>query len=256
MKNKIILANWKMQLDLKESVKLFEEIKKAIPKKNNLEIVVCPSFIALSEMNKVNTGVKNVRLGGQDVFWEDVGSYTGEISCKMLKEVGCEYVIIGHSDRRKYFKENDEMVHYKTRIALSSGLIPVICVGESYKERQEGRKEYVIINQVIKAFSGIEFTGREQVIIAYEPIWVIGSGQAIDAKEAEYMHKVIEKTLLDLFSLTIVESNFKIIYGGSIDEKNIKDFLIQPTIDGVLVGGASLKIKSFAGIINEAISIK
>jgi triosephosphate isomerase (TIM) len=254
MNNKIVIANWKMQLGLKESLDVFNEIKIGLPKKNNNQIVICPSFISMSEINNLNdSGV--IKLGGQDVFWEETGAYTGEISCKMLREVGCDYVIIGHSDRRNYFKETNEMIHYKTRVSLGCKLIPIVCVGETYKERQEGRKEYVIVEQIVKALSGIDIRDG-QIIVAYEPIWVIGSGQAIDPDEAEYMHTIIKKALVDIFTLSIVEKNFKIIYGASINKDSVNSFLERKVIDGVLVGGASLAAENFLGIIKKVNSIK
>ncbi len=250
----MVIANWKMQLGLKDSIQVFNEIKGGLSEKSKTQVIICPSFISLSEINKLNEG-DGIDLGGQDVFWEERGAYTGEVSCSMLQEVGCKYVIIGHSDRRNYFKETNEIIHYKTRVSLGCGLIPIVCVGETYKERQEGRKEYVIVEQIVKALSGIDVRdGR--IIVAYEPIWVIGSGQAIDPKEAEYMHSVIKKALIDIFSLSIVEKNFKIIYGGSINKDLISGFMEKQGIDGVLVGGASLKAQDFLAIIDEINSIK
>lgn len=245
-----------MQLSIEESVNLFNEINSGLPDKNQAEIAVCPNFMALPEINKNNKADGTIKLGGQDVFWEEVGAYTGEISANILKEANCSYVIIGHSDRRKYFNETDEMVHYKVRAALSAGLIPIVCVGETFKERQEGKKDYTIINQVTKALSGIELKDKGKIIVAYEPVWVIGSGQAINEKEAEYMHQVIKQSLYDLFSVSSVESFFRIIYGGSINESIVKNFLIQPNIDGVLVGGASLNAEKFIAIIKEANNVK
>ncbi len=252
MKSCYIIANWKMQLNIKDSVYLFSKIKEGLPENNKAEIAICPSYTALPDLNKMNDNDGKIKLGGQDVFWEDVGAYTGEISCNMLKEVGCDYVIIGHSDRRNYLKEDDEMVHYKTKITLANKLKPIVCVGETFQERQEGKRDYTIISQVTKALSGIELKGDEEIIIAYEPVWVIGSGQAINTEEAEYMHQVIKQTLIDLFSVTLAEKCFRIIYGGSINQKIVKTFLIQPHIDGVLIGGASLNPDEFLGIIKEA----
>ncbi|MBT4277410.1 triose-phosphate isomerase [Candidatus Falkowbacteria bacterium] len=255
MKKTYIIANWKMQLGVEKSVELFSQIVSNFPEKNKTEVVVCPAYTSLQKVNELNKD-KIVKLGAQDVFWEESGAYTGEISCEMLKEIGCEYVIIGHSDRRKYFKEDDEIIHHKAKTALKCSLVPIVCVGETFQERQEGRKDYAIISQVTKALSGIKPVGNNKIIIAYEPVWVIGSGQAINAEEAEHMHQVIRQTIVDLFGVSIMEKNFKIIYGGSISKKIVKTFLIQPNIDGVLVGGASLKPQEFLGIIEEAISIK
>ncbi len=248
-----IIANWKMQLGLQESIDLINQIADNFPEKNKAQTVVCPSYIALAEVGKI-IREKNVpiELGAQDVFWEEKGAYTGEISCNMLKEIGCRYAIIGHSDRRHYFNESDEMIHYKIKTALHCSLIPILCVGETFKQRQEGKKDYTIISQVTKALSGIDLKGDEKIIVAYEPVWVIGSGQAISVEEAAYMHQIIKQTLVDLFSFSAVEKSFKIIYGGSINKEIVKTFLVQDNIDGVLVGGASLKADEFLGIIKEA----
>ncbi|MEA2064816.1 MAG: triose-phosphate isomerase [Patescibacteria group bacterium] len=250
MKNIYVIANWKMQLNLKESVDLFNNVKQKFSYSEDMETVICPSYTSLPDINRCK-GESKIRLGAQDVFWEDVGAYTGEISCEMLKEVGCNYSIIGHSDRRKYFKESDEIVHYKLKTVLKNLLVPIVCVGETFQERQEGKKEYAVINQITKAMSGIDLLGAEEIIVAYEPIWVIGSGRAINAEEAEYMHQVIKQSLIDIFSVDIVEKCFRIIYGGSINQTNIKTFLVQPNIKGVLVGGASLNPDEFLGIISE-----
>lgn len=255
MKNVYVIANWKMQLNLKESVSLFNDIKQKFSDDEDTEIIICPSYISLPYINKFKGGSK-IKLGAQDVFWEDVGAYTGEISCEMLKDVGCNYTIIGHSDRRKYFKESDEMVHYKLKTVLKNSLVPIVCIGETFKERQEGKKEYVVISQISKAMSGIDLLGKEEIIIAYEPIWVIGSGRAINAEEAEYMHQVIKQSLIDIFPVDIVEKCFRIIYGGSINKDNIKTFLVQPNIKGVLVGAASLNADEFFSIINETKRVK
>ncbi len=250
MKKSYIIANWKMQLNIKESLEVFSAIQNNFPEKNKSEVVICPSCVSLFEIGKL-LDEKKVKLGAQNVFWEETGAYTGEISCEMLRECGCRYIIIGHSDRRKYLKEDDEMVHYKIKTSLKNSLIPIVCVGETFKERQEGKKDYVIIRQITKALSGINLSGNDKIIIAYEPVWVIGSGQAINAEDAEYMHDIIRQASIDLFDVSIVEKSFKIVYGGSINKDIVKTFLVQPHIDGVLVGGASLKPESFLDIIKE-----
>lgn len=253
-KNPFVLANWKMQLNNTESVGLFKEIKDEFNRLKdvaNIEVAICPSFTALPDIFKLANDSK-IKLGAQNVFWEQVGAYTGEISPEMLKEFGCQYVIIGHSDRRAYLKETDEMVHLKVKAALNGLLYPIICVGETFKERQLGRKDYVVIRQVTQALSGIDIIlDSTQLIIAYEPVWVIGSGQAIDSEEAEYMHQVIRQALIDLYPMKVVEKCFRIIYGGSINSQIVKSFLVQPHIDGVLVGGASLNKDEFIDIIKE-----
>jgi len=250
----IIIANWKMNLSLEESVTLVKAIDERIGKLKELELVICPSFVFLDRIGQFLSNKKSkIKLGAQDIFWEEKGAYTGEISGKMLKEMGCEYVIIGHSERRGYLNETDEMVHQKVKTALDERLIPIICVVESFRERGSGQKDYVVIKQVNYALKGIEVVGSQKIIIAYEPVWVIGSGQAVKPEEAEYTHQVIRQALLDLYSPDLIEKNFRIIYGGSVDGKNIKSFLQREMVDGVLVGGASIKVETFIALVNKSI---
>jgi triosephosphate isomerase len=258
MKKPIIIANWKMKLALAESLKLAKKILKESGIRNQesgIEIVLCPSFIILSDIQKLIFKIRNskfkIRLGAQDVFWETKGAFTGEVSAFMLKEAGCEYVIIGHSERREYLKETDEMIHKKIKVVLEEDLIPVLCVGETFGERQQGQKDFRIIMQVTKALEGIKIKPRQNLIIAYEPVWVIGSGQAVEPEEAEHTNRVIKQTLIDLFGSEIAEENFRIIYGGSVDSSTVKDFVDQPTVDGVLVGGASLDAEEFVKLITQ-----
>lgn len=258
MKKKIIVANWKMNLSLSESERLTRSILKGlIPFKKKLakvEIVFCPHFTALPLVKNLISRTKiKIGLGAQNVFWEKKGAFTGEISSLMLKEFDCQYVICGHSERREYFKETDEMIHKKVVAVLDSGLIPILCVGEKFDQRQNGAKDYVIIQQVSHALEGVNLDSNQQLIIAYEPVWVIGSGQAVRPQEAEYTHQVIYQRLIDLFPLELVQKNIRIIYGGSVDSSNIKGFLDKKAIDGVLVGGASLKADEFVKIIESSL---
>ena len=243
----IIIANWKMKLGVNGSVDLVKKIKKANLK--NTELVICPSFVNLLEVKEALSR-SNIKLGGQDCFWEAEGAYTGEVSAGQLKEAGCSYVILGHSERRKYLKETDEMVHQKIKMALAAGLTPIVCVGETFEERQRGAQDYILIQQTTRAFEGIEL-GLSQVIIAYEPVWVIGSGQAIAPTEAESAHQVIRQSLFDIFSPELVKNNFRIVYGGSVDASNVSAFIHLANTSGVLVGGASLKAEEFISLINN-----
>jgi triosephosphate isomerase len=246
----LVIANWKMKLNTEQSVSLAREIANGLPKTNH-EVVLCPSFTALSEVaNIINK--KNIKLGAQDCFWEDEGAYTGEVSAKHLKELGCSFVILGHSERRMYNQETDELIHQKAKAALSKMLTPVICVGETFDQRQEGAKDYVLIQQVTKALQGLHVSEKHQIVIAYEPVWVIGSGQAISGEEASAAHQVIHQCLFDLFPAEIVKNCFRIVYGGSVDEENVSAFSGLENTSGVLVGGASLTSKRFCAIINNA----
>ena len=267
MKNKIIIANWKMNLTVKETEKLTENILKGIKKNlkspNKIDIVLSPSFTALNIVKKKiykKSFIKskqnpNIYLGAQDLFWEMKGSFTGEISPEDLKELNVKYVIIGHSKRRLILQETDEMVHNKVKESLLAGIIPIICVGETFDQRQKGQKDYVIIKQVTDALEGINLRVNQKIIIAYEPVWVIGSGQAISLEEAEYMGQIIHQITIDLYPLPIVRNNIRIVYGGSVDSKNVLSFIKQENIDGVLIGRASLKADEFvkmAKIISQA----
>lgn len=241
---KIVIANWKAKLGLKESVELAKKMQVKFQNVNNLEVVVCPNSVSLVEVKKVLGD--NVKLGAQNVFWEGKGAYTGEISPDVLTEIGCKYVIIGHSERRKFLNENYEMIHRKIKAVLSLGdLIPVVCIGENWDERKTDRRDFVLFDQIQQALSGIDIATNQEVIVAYEPIWAIGSGTAIEPQEAEYAHKIIKLTLNDMFGMTVVNNYFKIIYGGSMTSANVGAFSNLDNIDGMLVGGASLDAEEF-----------
>jgi len=252
----IIIANWKMNLGFRDSMKLAREFGDAFGggQFSGKEIVVCPSassFLLIAEVLK-EAGIK---LGVQDIFWEDRGAYTGCESPKFLYEAGCRYSIIGHSERRQYFQESEGMIHKKVKAALSAGITPVLCVGETADERRAGRTDHVILNQVIKALSGIDLIPSEQIVIAYEPVWVIGSGQAIEPAEAEHAFRIIHQAVIDLWPLTIRRNNVRIIYGGSVDGANAADFSGLDHFKGYLVGGASLQAEEFVKITNASHSI-
>lgn len=248
-KQRIIIANWKMKLNLADCIALAKDYKEKF-KGIKGEIAACGSPTALSEMAKI-FAKSNIKLGAQNVFWEELGAYTGEASPSMLVELGCNYVLIGHSERRKYLEENYEMINKKVKAVLKTEqLTPVVCIGESWDERKTDRRDFVLVDQLQEALSGVDIFGKQQIVIAYEPIWAIGTGTAIEPAEAEYAHKIIKLTLNDLFGVQLVSSNFKIIYGGSIDSKNVKEFTDLENLDGLLVGGASLKVNEFYKIAN------
>ncbi|MFH1523243.1 MAG: triose-phosphate isomerase [Patescibacteria group bacterium] len=245
MKQKIIIANWKMNLSLAESLKLAKKFKEKFKNFSKGEVVVCPPFIVLDEISKM-LAKTNIKVGAQNVFWEESGAYTGEISPSMLVEAGTKYVIIGHSERRKYLLENYSMIHKEIKAVLDVGsLTPIICIGENWEERKTDRRDFVLDDQMQLSLGGIDFTSKQQIIIAYEPIWAIGSGNAIEPAEAEYAHKIIKLTLNKMFGLKAVNNNFRVIYGGSINNKNVGQFSNLEGIDGLLVGGASLDVNMF-----------
>lgn len=245
---KIVIANWKAKLGYKESVELAKKMQLKFQSLENLEIAVCPNMISLAEVKKA-LGDK-IRLGAQNVFWEGKGAYTGEISPDVLSEVGCKYVLIGHSERRKFLNENYEMIHRKIKAVLSLGdLVPVVCIGENWDERKTDRRDFVLFDQLQQALSGIDISAEQEIIVAYEPIWAIGSGTAIEPSEAEYAHKIIKLTLNDMFGMAVVKTHFKIIYGGSITSANVGAFSDLENIDGMLVGGASLDAEEFFKVV-------
>lgn len=245
----LVIANWKMKLNLAQSVALAKEVKAKAGRR--AEVAICPSFTCLEAVGKVLAG-SQIKLGAQDCFWESNGAFTGEVSPDQLKETGCELVIIGHSERRTHFLESDEMVHKKVRLAVQEGLTPIICVGETFDQRQIGATDYILIQQTTKALEGVEIDSKQKVIIAYEPVWVIGSGQAIEPEQAQLAHQVIRHVLIDLFPPELAKNNFSIIYGGSVDGGNVYSFTGQDDIDGILVGGASLKAEDFLDVISNA----
>ncbi len=245
---KIIIANWKMKLSLAETSALAKKMKTKFKALKNGNIVICPNFLSLVEVSEIIKG-SNIKLGSQDTFWEDKGAYTGEVSPSMLLEAGCEYVVIGHSERRKFLMVNYEMIHKEVKAVLKhEDLTPVICIGENWDERKTDRRDFVLFDQLQQALSGVDIVGNQQIIIAYEPIWAIGSGTAIEPSEAEYAHKIIRLTLNDMFGSKIVNNNFKIIYGGSINSKNVKGFTNLENLDGMLVGGAGLDADEFYSV--------
>lgn len=250
-REKIIIANWKMQLSLAESIALAKKIKTKFAKFKAGAVAVCPNFVALCEVNKVLKG-SNVKLGSQNVFWMEKGAYTGEVPPSVLKEVGCEYAIIGHSERRAILRESYEDINKKVRAVLNiNGLTPVICIGESWEERKTDRRDFILTEQLQLALAGIDPMSKQKIIVAYEPIWAIGSGTAIEPSEADYAHKIIRLTLNQIFGLQKVANNFSIIYGGSISSKNVKSFVDLENIDGLLVGGASLDAEEFFKVATE-----
>jgi triosephosphate isomerase len=255
MKKTIFVANWKMNLSVAETVNLTVRLKERLAETDlgKTEIILCPSFTSIFPLRDIlqKDNPLNFHLGAQNVFWEEKGAFTGEISPKMLEEVGCSHVIVGHSERRQNLGETDEMVNGKVKAVLGHDLTPIVCVGETFEERQKGIRDVVVARQTEQAIKGAELFGNKKIIIAYEPVWVIGTGQAVDPEDAEHSHRMIRETLLEIFPADVVAKHFQIIYGGSIDSKNIRDFVEKETIEGVLVGGASLKADEFVKMIKE-----
>ena len=247
-KKSIVIANWKMKLGVHDSLRLASQLKAV--SSLHAEIVVCPSFVSLFGVAEILKKSK-VKVGAQDVFWQTSGTYTGEVSAEELKEVGCEYVLIGHSERRKILHETDQQVCQKIKAALGAGITPVVCVGETFEERERGAKDFILIEQLTKAFDGTTIDPSQQIVVAYEPVWAISPGRPIDPSEAELAQQVIHQTLIDLFPLEMVNNNMRIIYGGSVDPKNVNAFISLEHTAGVLVGSASLRAESFIELIQR-----
>jgi triosephosphate isomerase len=251
MRKTVIAGNWKMNNDLKESEKLIVELKNLLQnEKPNCDVIVCPPFTSLSEASKLLNG-SQVKLGAQNMHFEENGAFTGEISASMLKSVGCEYVILGHSERRHIFGEGDEVINKKIKKALSTGLIPIFCVGELLEERENGTTNDVVKRQVLKGLDGISDEDMKNVIVAYEPVWAIGTGKTASPAQAQEVHEFIRDLIEIDYSLEVA-NDLVIQYGGSVKPDNAKELLSQKDIDGALVGGACLKADSFMGIIKGA----
>lgn len=247
MRRPIIAGNWKMNKTVSEAVDLVRQLKASASGVRDVDIVVAPPFTALGAVSREIKG-SNIELGAQDIFWEPSGAYTGEVSATMLKDVGCRYVIIGHSERRQYFGEKDESVQKKIKASLGEGLLPIVCVGEPLEAREAGKTFDVIKVQVVKGLEGFSQDEMEKITIAYEPIWAIGTGKTATPQQAEEVHAFIREQLTDLTNRQVSEQ-MRIQYGGSVNPDNISDLMGKPNIDGALVGGASLKVDSFSRIV-------
>lgn len=249
-KKPLIAGNWKMYKTAAEAVTLVQTLKAAAHTVTDVAIVICPPFTSLGEVSKVLTDTL-IQLGAQNMYSAPEGAFTGEISPTMLKEVGCRYVILGHSERRQYFKEDDILIHEKLKTALKYSLVPIVCVGETLAEREAKRHFDVVKTQFDESLARLEKEDIAKVVIAYEPVWAIGTGKTATPDQAEQMHSYIRRLLNERYSQE-VGNKIYILYGGSVKPDNTKALMEKPNIDGALVGGASLKAESFAQIIIEA----
>jgi triosephosphate isomerase len=254
MRKKLIAGNWKMNKTYQDSKILITEIIKNLNKDilSKVDVVICPPFTSLSRISKELKKSK-INLCAQNMHFEDKGAYTGEISASMLKALNCKYVIIGHSERRQYFSETDEIVNSKIKKAIENKLIPIVCVGEFLEQRQNNIQNEVVNRQLTKCLKGIKAEDLNDIIVAYEPIWAIGTGKTATPDQANYMHIAIRETLESLYNKDISEK-VRVIYGGSVNKDNAGDLFSQSDIDGGLIGGASLKPDSFVKIINSVIN--
>jgi triosephosphate isomerase len=251
MRTKVNAGNWKMYKDINESSELLSGLKtKLAVLPGGVKAIVCPPFTSLALAQKLLEG-SPIALGAQNMYPEDEGAFTAEVSPKMLKSVGCQYVILGHSERRQYFKETDEFINKKVKKALASGLIPIVCVGETLAEREKNITDQIVSTQVKGCLKDVSAADVEKSIIAYEPVWAIGTGKVATPQQAQDVHKLIRGLVAQLYSSATAEK-VVIQYGGSVKPDNAKELLHQPDIDGALVGGACLKADSFAAIVLAA----
>lgn len=247
MRTPIIAGNWKMYKDVNEALELVNGIKRGALDVNNVEVIVCPPFVDLGDVCDAVTD-SNIGVGGQNCYWEAEGAFTGEVAVPMLKSVGCKYVIIGHSERRKYFGETDDTVNKKIKAAIDGGLVPIICVGETLEEREAGKTMDVVKRQVEGALKDFDADYLSSAVIAYEPVWAIGTGKTATPDQAQEVHAMIRNLITELYSADF-SARVRILYGGSVKPDNIETLMKEQDIDGGLIGGASLKSDGFVDII-------
>ncbi len=246
MRKPIIAGNWKMNKTVSEAVELCRNLEQILGD-TNVEVVVCPPFTALSPLCAL--GMERIKLGAQNMSNKESGAYTGETSVLMLQDVCCDYVIIGHSERRQLFNETDQIINEKVHLALKHGIKPIICVGETLKQRQEGETEKVVVDQIKAGFHEIGANKAIDIVVAYEPIWAIGTGETASAQQANAVIGTIRKTLASIYDSNTA-NKIRIQYGGSVKPENIQELMEQPEIDGALVGGASLDAGDFCALVN------
>lgn len=242
----VIAGNWKMNKTAKEACEFFDNYLEKIDT-DKVEVVVCPTYTSLSAAVEATKGT-NVGIGAQNLYFEDSGAYTGEVTADMILEAGCKYVIIGHSERRQYFNETDKGVNLKLKKALSKGLIPIPCIGETLEERESGKAFDVLKVQTEKALEGIDAEDAKKIILAYEPVWAIGTGKTATDDQANEACGYVRKLVCELYGEEVAEE-MRILYGGSVNAGNVKNLMAMSDIDGALVGGASLK-EAFVTLVN------
>ena len=253
MRKPFVAGNWKMNTDSQSSVALARGVAEGSVESagRNADVAVCPPFVYLQNVARAVSS-SSVAVGAQDVYFEKKGAFTGEISASMLKEIGCTYALCGHSERRHVIGETDELVNKKLTAAIAGGLLPILCVGELQSEREGGRTEEIVTRHVTKGLAGLSAEKVSAVTVAYEPVWAIGTGLTATPAQAQEVHAFIRKLLGDLYDNKTAEAT-RILYGGSVKPDNAAELMSQRDIDGVLVGGASLKVEDFLGIIQAAV---
>jgi triosephosphate isomerase len=251
MRIPLIAGNWKMNTTVSEAIKLVNDMRPLLEPVNNIEKVVCPPFVSLSAVRDALKG-SSVKVGAQNMYYKEKGAFTGEVSPLMLSGL-CEYVILGHSERRQYFGETNEVVNKKIQAALEVGLKPILCVGESLAQYEAGKTETIVTEQVTDSLRDIPESNN--LVIAYEPVWAIGTGKAATGVQANKIIGMVRKIVANLYD-NIFAQNLRILYGGSVTGDNINEFIGQPEIDGGLIGGASLKVDQFVNIVKKTAQIK
>ena len=251
MRNRMIAGNWKMNNDVHAAAKLADELAQALPEvPAGVEVLVCPPTIDITTVHD-RISAAPIALGAQNVYWEAKGAYTGESSCDMLKSAGCTYCIIGHSERRDYFHETDEGENKKAKALVAAGIVPVFCCGEPEEIREAGTYVKHVTDQVKAGLAGLEISDAKQLVVAYEPIWAIGTGKTATADDAQEVCGAIRETLKELFGAELADG-IRVLYGGSAKPGNIAELVAKPDVDGALVGGASLKAEDFSAMVVKA----
>jgi len=251
MRKPIVAGNWKMNKTVADAQALVAALKQSLADVKGVDVVLCPPFTALDAVGKAVAGTQ-IDLGAQNMHWEKSGAFTGEVAAEMLKELYCHYVILGHSERRQYFHETDEIVNKKVKAALAAGLHPIVCVGELLSQREAGQTEKVVETQVRGSLAGLTAKDMLETIIAYEPGWAIGTGKTATPQQAQDVHAFIRGVLKAMFDEHVAQS-VRIQYGGSVKDSNAKELFHMADIDGGLIGGASLDAKSFTAIVKGAL---
>lgn len=247
MRTPIIAGNWKLNKTRSEAEALAKAVAEGTRGIKDIEVLLCPVFTSLETVGRAIQG-GTVKMGAQDLYWEESGAFTGEVSASLLKDAGCSHVIIGHSERRQFFHETDETVNRKTKAALKAGLTPIVCVGETLAEREANQVEAVVSRQVREGLKGLAKEEIVKIVVAYEPVWAIGTGKNASPEQAQEVHALIRRLLKEISDPATAES-VRIQYGGSVKPDNVQALMAKPDIDGALVGGASLKADSFLALV-------
>jgi triosephosphate isomerase len=255
MRKKIIAANWKMHMTESEAEAFISTFLREVEDRDDVEIVLVPPFTAISKVSELLTQTQNIKVGAQNMYWERSGAFTGEISPAMLRELFVRYVVLGHSERRALFGETDEIVNRKVHAAYEELLRPILCIGETLAEREKGNVERVLATQLHGSLANVAAKELHELVVAYEPVWAIGTGRTASAAQAQDAHAFIRQTLREMSDDATAEK-IRIQYGGSVKPDNARELLFQPDIDGALVGGASLDPRSFAQIVEAGVPIE